>query len=126
MRALIIDDSRSMRSILGRILRELGYEIIEAENGREALDCLKNEQKLDLALVDWNMPIMDGLEFIRAVRDNDEWRGLLMMMVTTEADPAQVVRALSAGADEYLMKPFSKESIQDKLAILGIQTQEIL
>ena len=120
MRALVIDDSKAMRSILGRMLREMGFEIIEAANGREGLLRLRENGKIDLALVDWNMPEMNGLEFIRTVRAEQSYNGVLLMMVTTETEMDNVVRALAAGANEYVMKPFTQEVILEKLQIFGM------
>ena len=120
VRALIIDDSRTMRSILGRILRGLGFEVVEAANGREAMERLQAIEKVDLALVDWNMPEMNGFEFVRAVRAEHMYDGVLLMMVTTETEMENVVRALAAGANEYVMKPFTQEVILEKLRIFGM------
>ena len=120
MRALIIDDSKAMRSILGRMLRGLDFEVIEAANGREALERLKGLGKVDLALVDWNMPEMNGFDFVRAVRSEHIYDGVLLMMVTTETEMENVVRALAAGANEYVMKPFTQEVILEKLQIFGM------
>ena len=120
MRALIIDDSKAMRSILSRMLRGLGFEVLEAGNGREGLQRLQESGKIDLALVDWNMPEMNGLEFIRTVRAEQSYNGVLLMMVTTETEMENVVRALAAGANEYVMKPFTQEVIMEKLQIFGM------
>ena len=120
MRALIIDDSKAMRSILARMLRALEFEVVEAANGREAMERLQAIGKFDLALVDWNMPEMNGFEFVRAVRAKQMYDGVLLMMVTTETEMENVVRALAAGANEYVMKPFTPEVILDKLRIFGM------
>ncbi|MGO8791106.1 MAG: response regulator [Terriglobia bacterium] len=120
MRALIIDDSKAMRTILGRMLRGLNFEVVEAGNGKEAMERLQAIGKVDLALVDWNMPEMNGFEFIRAVRAEHNYDGVLLMMVTTETEMENVVRALAAGANEYVMKPFTKEVILEKLQIFGM------
>jgi two-component system chemotaxis response regulator CheY len=109
-----------MRSILGRMLRGLGFEVFEAANGREGLQRLQEHGKFDLALVDWNMPEMNGLEFIRTVRAEQSYDGVLLMMVTTETEMENVVRALAAGANEYVMKPFTQEVIMEKLQIFGM------
>ena len=106
--------------IIGRILRECGFEVIEASNGVEALGRLEELGPADLALVDWNMPEMTGIEFVKAVRAESTYDNMKMMMVTTESEAEQVVTALEAGANEYAMKPFTKEVIQEKLALLGI------
>ena len=120
MRALVVDDSKAMRAILRRILRELGYEVLEAGDGREGLECLRKFGAADLALVDWNMPEMNGYEFVRAVRAEHIYDGVLLMMVTTETEMEKVVRALAAGANEYVMKPFTQEVILEKLRIFGM------
>ena len=120
MRALIIDDSRTMRRIVVRILAGLGYQTSEAGDGREALDLLEAGEVYDLACIDWNMPVMDGLEFVMAVRARPDWRAITLMMVTTEAEHGQIVRALAAGAHEYMIKPFTPDAIRDKLELLGL------
>jgi len=123
VRALIIDDSKAMRHILGKMLSGLGFEVAEASNGLEALEQLKLMGKPDLALVDWNMPEMNGYEFVRAVRAEQNYDGVLLMMVTTETEMENVVRALAAGANEYVMKPFTKEIILEKLRLFGLTGQ---
>ena len=120
MKALVIDDSKAMRSILSRMLQGLGFEVLEASNGREGIERLQATGSVDLALVDWNMPEMNGLEFIRTVRAEQSYDGVLLMMVTTETEMANVVRALAAGANEYVMKPFTQEIILEKLQIFGM------
>lgn len=120
MRALVIDDSRAMRTILTRMMSGLGYEVEAVGDGQEALEAMKRGPKPDLCLVDWNMPVMNGLEFIMAVRKEREWRDVTLMMVTTEAEQANIVRALAAGAHEYVTKPFTTDIIEGKLAMLGL------
>ena len=120
MRALVIDDSRAMRRIVGSILEDFGYETRQAGHGREALDVLEEGYLPDLACVDWNMPVMDGLQFVSAVRSNPAYRSVTLMMVTTESETSQIVRALAAGAHEYMIKPFTADAIRDKLALLGL------
>ena len=119
MRAMVVDDSKAMRTILRRLLAECGYdEILEASNGLEALEQLGTGGLPELALVDWNMPEMSGIEFVSAVRENEAWAGVVLMMITTETAVERITEALSAGADEYVMKPFTKEVLLEKLAIL--------
>jgi two-component system, chemotaxis family, chemotaxis protein CheY len=120
MYALVIDDSKATRAVIGRLLGKLGYEVVEAGTGREGLERL-SERKPRVVLVDWNMPEMNGLDFIRAVRADARYRDLAIMMVTTESEAAQVVRALAAGANEYVMKPFTPEILLDKLSLLGVE-----
>lgn len=120
-RALIIDDSRAIRRILGSVVRELGFEVAEAENGRQALETLTGMQPpAEIVLIDWNMPEMNGLEFVSHVRADRRWNGVKLMMVTSVTEADQMVKALTAGADEYIMKPFTKEALHDKLRLLGI------
>ncbi len=120
-KAMIIDDSRAIRRILGDTIRSLGFEVWEAANGREALDRLEEVgAPVRLMLVDWNMPIMNGLEFVSQVRLDKRFQSSLLLMVTTETAVDQMVKALDAGANEYIMKPFTKEVIVDKLRILGV------
>jgi two-component system chemotaxis response regulator CheY len=121
MLALVIDDSRAIRMILGRMLVELGFEVEQAMNGREALSRLDAGLEPELVLVDWNMPEMNGLEFVTAVREPPYSSAARVIMVTTETEVPQMVRALEAGADEYVMKPFTRESIVEKLQLLGLR-----
>jgi two-component system chemotaxis response regulator CheY len=120
MKALIVDDSRAIRLVLSRIMTECGFEVAEARHGREALTYLQSHVDTDVALIDWNMPEMNGLELVEAVREDDRLRELRMMMVTTETEVSHIQRALLAGANEYVMKPFSKEIIEEKLQLLGV------
>ena len=124
MRALVIDDSRTMRRIVGARLEALGFEVHQAGDGQQALDLLDDGLQVDLACVDWNMPGMDGLEFVTRVRSNPDRRQITLMMVTTESETGQIVRALAAGAHEYLIKPFTPDSIRDKLELLGLVGSE--
>ena len=120
MRALVIDDSRTVRTIIKKVLDEVGLEVVEAANGREGLDQLRLAGDVDVVLVDWNMPEMDGLEFIKAVRADRTYDPVRIVMVTTETEQEQVVRALEAGANEYVMKPFTKEILVAKLSLLDV------
>ncbi len=120
MRALLVDDSRAVRVIIRNILLEMGMEVVEAGNGREALAQLRDNPDVELVLVDWNMPEMNGLDFIRTVRSEHSYDGVRIVMVTTETESEQVCRALNAGANEYVMKPFSKEVLVAKLNMLDV------
>ncbi len=124
MNALIIDDSKAMRTILRGILVNLGFNVLEAADGREAIEQMELSTDIALALVDWNMPVMNGFEFISEVRSSNVYDGTKLMMVTTEAEMDSVIAALEAGADEYLMKPFTTEAVLEKLEILGISSVE--
>ena len=120
MHALIVDDSRAMRSILRKIVTGLGFTTEEAGDGAEALAAIELGPAPDICLIDWNMPVMNGLELVTAVRARPEWRNITLMMVTTESEHGQIVRALAAGAHEYVIKPFTPDAIVDKLALLGL------
>lgn len=115
--ALVVDDSRTMRKILTRTLGKLGFEASEASNGQEALDHLGSHTRPNLVLVDWNMPIMNGLDFIKAVRANHHYDDTVLVMVTSESEATQVEIALEAGANEYIMKPFTPDAIAEKIAL---------
>ena len=120
MRALILDDSKTMRRLLAKILGELGFDALEAANGRAGLDAIRAAGPADVALVDWHMPVMDGLEFVRAVRADPALRAMPLILVTAESGAGEVSEGLAAGANEFVMKPFTKEIIADKLALLGL------
>jgi two-component system chemotaxis response regulator CheY len=120
-KALIVDDSKAIRMILGRILRELGYEVCEAVDGKDALKVIESEKAaVQLVLADWNMPEMNGLDLIKHLRHNPELASLKVIMVTTETEVDHIVSALEAGANEYVMKPFTKDIIRGKLEMVGI------
>ena len=120
MRALIIDDSRAMRSILVGILDEAGFDTVPVADAEEALALLESDRDFELALVDWNLPAMSGLELVVALRKIPNLKDLRLMMVTTETELDRVREALDSGADEYIMKPFDKEMLLEKLTLLGI------
>ena len=120
-KVLVVDDSRTIRIIIRRILIELGYEVCEAANGIEALKVLATEKTaVKLVLADWNMPEMNGLELVKSLRQNREFDSLKVLMVTTETEMGQMASALEAGADEYVMKPFTKDILMEKLELVGI------
>jgi two-component system, chemotaxis family, chemotaxis protein CheY len=120
-KALIVDDSKTIRIILGKILRELGYEICEAANGKDALEMIEREKTaVTLVLADWNMPEMNGLDLVKHLRQNPELASVKVIMVTTETEVDHIVSALEAGANEYVMKPFTKDILKEKLELVGI------
>jgi len=107
--------------ILGRTLKELGFEVLEAGNGREALAVMEVEKtSVTLVLADWNMPEMNGLELLKRLRQDPELSSLVIIMVTTETEVDQMVVALEAGANEYVMKPFTKNILVEKLQLVGV------
>jgi two-component system, chemotaxis family, chemotaxis protein CheY len=123
-KAMVVDDSRTIRRILGGILAQLGFETCEAENGKDALGMLDRAREagtpVSLALIDWNMPEMNGFEFLQHMRADARNSELVAIMVTTETQVDQMVAALEAGANEYVMKPFTKDVIQEKLRLVGV------
>ena len=124
--ALMVDDSRVIRAIVGRAMRELGFETEEAGDGQAALDRLKQGPLPSVMLIDWNMPGLNGLELVQAVRANPEWSEVRLIMITSENEIERVQKALEAGADEYIMKPFTKDMIQEKLTLLGITVPSLI
>jgi len=120
VRALIVDDSRATRTIIKRILNEVGFEVFEAADGLEALRRLKEMGPADVLLVDWNMPEMNGYDLVLAVRSDHQYDKVPLMMVTSETEIGQMAKVLAAGANEYVMKPFTKEAIAEKLTLLGV------
>ena len=126
MQAIVVDDSRAMRMLMGRLLKDIGFGVAEAGDGVQALVLLKErlaghpDGPVQLALVDWNMPEMSGIELVSTLRSDAAFAGLRIVMVTTETELSQVSRALEEGADEYLMKPFTRDDVLGKLELLGL------
>jgi two-component system, chemotaxis family, chemotaxis protein CheY len=120
-RALIVDDSRAIRMLLAKTVRQIGYEVEEAANGKEALEIIEaGTSGVDLVLVDWNMPEMNGLDLLKKLRQNPALSSLRVVMVTTETEIEQIAEAMEAGANEYVMKPFTPEILLEKLELAGI------
>ena len=120
--ALVVDDSRAIRTILSKTLKELGFEVCAAANGKEALEVIQAEKTaLTLILLDWNMPEMNGLDLLKRLRENPKLSSLVVVMVTAETEMDHIAEALEAGANEYVMKPFTKDIIVGKLQLAGIQ-----
>lgn len=122
MRTLIVDDSHFIREYLRLHLQQLGMVCVEAEDGLEALEVLRSGASFDLMLTDVNMPVMGGLECVKTLREEQLDPAMKIMMVTTEADNSFIVQALAYGADEFLMKPFTVQSLREKLLMLGFET----
>lgn len=119
MKVLIIDDSRTMRRLLKSFVASVTEDTSEAGDGREALAVLEREGPFELALVDWDMPVMNGLDFVKAVRADPRHDAMKLMMVTAQNSYETVLQAIEAGAADYLMKPLTEEMLQDKLRLLG-------
>ena len=125
-KALVLDDSRAMRSVLTKILGQFGFETVQASHGIEALAVMAREgATIDLILSDWNMPEMNGLEFVQALRAQACFAAVPVIMVTTETELDQMMLALSSGANEYIMKPFTAEMVEEKLRLLGVMPESI-
>ena len=120
MRALVVDDSSAMRAILRMTLKKHGFEVAEAKHGVEALSMLATPEVFNLILIDWNMPEMDGLELLRRIRAEPRHDRTQVIMVTTETGIDQMSEALAAGADDYIMKPFTFDVVADKLRLVGL------
>lgn len=124
MRALVIDDSRAMRMLLKRELVALGFEVSEAGDGNEALTRLAELGPVDVVLVDWTMPGMDGMTFVHQIRSDPAYEEMRVVMITSESDPAQIFHALMAGVDEYATKPITREALSEKLGLVGLVEQD--
>jgi two-component system chemotaxis response regulator CheY len=115
---LVVDDSRVIRTVSRQILETLGFSVEEAENGQIGLEACEREMP-DVVLLDWNMPVMTGIEFITQLRQRPGGNKPKVVFCTTENDVAHIREAISAGADEYVMKPFDHETLQIKLQLVG-------
>ncbi len=124
MRALVVDDSKPIRSIVSRTLRELRFECAEAANGVEALEAIASSGRPDLVTVNWHMPVMDGLELVRRLRRDPVHRDLPLLMISTEHDRGRIAEAIAAGVNDYLAKPFTPASLVRKLVDLGLCGEE--
>jgi two-component system chemotaxis response regulator CheY len=120
MKALIVDDSSFIREYLRLLLDRMGVVCAEAVDGSDALAVLETQADFDLMLLDLNMPVMNGLECVKALRKAKLNPQMKVMMVTTEADNSYIAKALDHGADEFLMKPFTPESLREKMLLLGL------
>jgi two-component system, chemotaxis family, chemotaxis protein CheY len=121
VKALVVDDSRAVRMLLVRALTEIGYEVQEAANGKEALQVIEaGNSGIQLVLADWNMPEINGLDLVKRLRQNPACSSLTVVMVTTETEIEHIGKALEAGANEYVMKPFTREILVEKLQIAGM------
>jgi two-component system chemotaxis response regulator CheY len=120
-KALVVDDSRAIRMLLVRALKQVGYEVQEAANGREALEMIEaGNSEVKLVLADWNMPEINGLDLLKRLRRNPALSSVAVVMVTTETEIEQIAEAMEAGANEYVMKPFTQDILVEKLQLAGI------
>lgn len=122
MRALIVDDSSATRAAIRRMMGQLGFDCVEAKHGLDALETLQDDEVgVDVALIDWNMPEMDGLALVKAMRRERRFAALPVVMVTAETSVVRMAQSLAAGADEYVMKPVTLDVLSSKLALLGFE-----
>ncbi|MCC7420427.1 MAG: response regulator [Planctomycetaceae bacterium] len=117
---LLVDDSRAVRAFMRKVASSLGFETTEAENGEQALGIVRAMKRVDAVLLDWNMPVMDGLSFLKALRREPLETQPAVVMCTTENEMPRIVEAMSAGANEYIMKPFTEEIVREKLEGVGV------
>lgn len=125
MKALVVDDSRVARSMVGRMMEELGFTVVTAEHGQDALDKLDPDDPPSTVVTDWNMPVMDGAELAKAIRSSEPFRQIPILMISSESDPRRVAKALLAGVDEYLFKPIDPAMIKERLEVMGVYTASI-
>lgn len=116
MKILVVDDSSTMRRIIKNTLGRLGHkDILEAEDGSEAWKIMKEDDGIEILVTDWNMPVMNGLELVQKVRAQEKYADLPIIMVTTEGGKGEVITALKAGVNNYIVKPFTPQVLQEKL-----------
>ena len=122
MKLLVVDDSSTMRRIIKNTLQRLGYEdILEAEHGVEALEQLDKIEGINVLITDWNMPEMNGLDLVKKTRADARYKDIPIIMVTTEGGKAEVITALKAGVNNYIVKPFTPQVLKEKLeVVLGV------
>ena len=116
---LVVDDSRVIRKVTCRILKDLGFETAEADSGDEALIACRIRMP-DVVLLDWNLPNLDGLQFLKSLRQGHDGKIPVVLLCTTESDPPHLREAIAAGANDYVMKPFDRGILQAKFADLGL------
>ena len=125
MKALVVDDAKVVRVTLGRIMKQIGYEVLEAADGAQGLEQMEANPDTTVVMLDWNMPVMNGYDFLVEMRSRPEHGSdPKVIMVTTETGMGQMLKALAAGADEYIMKPFDKDMVVSKMEILGLEVVE--
>ncbi len=123
VKALVVDDSKAIRMLLNKTLSQLGYQVQEAANGKEALEIMEaGNSGVKLVLAEWNMPEMNGLELLKRLRQIPAFASVAVVMVTTETEMEQIAEALEAGANEYVMKPFTRDILVEKLELAGIHS----
>lgn len=122
MKALVVDDAKVARKMVGKMMTELGFDVVTAEHGQDALDKLDPDNPPDAIVTDWNMPVMDGAELAKAIRTTPPYTQVPVLMISSEADPRRVAKALLNGVDEYLFKPVDTSMIRERLEVMGVYT----
>lgn len=118
MKVLLVDDSKTMRRIQRTQLSDIGvYDIVEASDGEEALTVLQDNMPVDIILLDWNMPVMDGMSFLKKVRSDAAFKGVKIVMCTSESEKRRVIDAMKEGVNNYIVKPFTSEILKEKLGL---------
>ncbi len=117
---LLVDDSRCVRMVMHKIMDDLGLEVLEAEDGQKALEAVQNHADIDAVLLDWHMPVKDGLSFLKELRKEQTISQPVVIMCTTENEMSRIVEAMQAGANEFIMKPFSEDVVREKFEMTGI------
>lgn len=125
MRALVVDDARVARMMVGKMVADLGFEVTSAEHGQDALEKLESLESLDAVITDWNMPVMDGAELAKAIRKHSTYGHVPILMISSESDSRRVAKALLSGVDEYLFKPVDREMIKARLEVMGVYTVDV-
>lgn len=120
MRALVLDDEEDVRNLLGLMLSRLGFDVIDGTHGQEGLEILRENKPIDVILLDWRMPVMDGPSFLRSIQKDPALKSIPVMMLTGLNEMDDVATALKLGAKEYLMKPITQRTLKEKLSILGL------
>ena len=124
MIALVADDSRVARGMVSRMVSSLGFEVITAEHGEDALEKVEGLDRLDAVVTDWNMPVMDGAELAKHLRRHERYYQVPILMISSETDNRRVAKPLLSGVDEYLFKPVDETMIRGRLEIMGLYTAE--
>lgn len=125
MLAMVVDDAKVARKMVAKMVESLGFEVVTAEHGQDALDKMTPDNPPDAIVTDWNMPVMDGVDFAKQVRRTAAFANVPILMVSSEADPRRVAKALLAGVDEYLFKPVDAGMIRERLEVMGVYTANI-
>ncbi len=115
MRALVVDDSKMVRTVQQRALESMGWDVVQACNGEEGLGALEKMAECDLVLADWQMPVMDGLAMVRRIRAGEKFKDVTVIMVSSNAVLDSIQEALDAGANDFVMKPFSVEALKERV-----------